>query len=64
MSRPNFAMDGMLNPNNESVSQIDLNQVDLTQLLDQPMPEVPPSLQADTISDADGAFPPPILFAL
>ena len=52
-------MDGVLNPNIAPV-----NQVDLTQLLDQPIPEVPPSLQADTISDADGAFPPSILFAL
>ena len=59
MSRSQFAMDGMLNPNIEPV-----NQVDFTQLLDQPIPEIQPSLQADSISDADGAFPPRILFAL
>lgn len=52
-------MDGVLNPNFEPV-----NQVDLTQLLGQPIPEISPSLQADTISDADGAFPPSMLFAL
>lgn len=52
-------MDGVLNPN-----LAPMNQVDLTQLLDQPIPEVSPSLQADNTSDADGAFPPSILCAL